>query len=320
MKGKVMSRKILVFIGLLGVALCFVYAPIAWAWIPPDSDCLDCHINQEGTLKPEFQAETGCIKCHSSDTTATYYTINPEDYVEGEPGVWEWRTPEIKVPVTVYTGLEEPTEYLASGNFWWVKRAAHGTPGDPMTDWTGGGDDAGGHNIFPGETDERYIDPVSGLSTAPGHSSGCLSEDSCHSNLNQTNNRYGIRQSCLKCHMMVTGPDYTGFHHADDTALVVGLQKGVPGAPGFDGFYRFLTGHMSGQGHGVAGMEDDDWEATVSYIDHNEYLGFQSSLNTPGGLSSEGHTSTGYCSGCHGNFHVASRYADGIVEFSATVK
>jgi predicted CXXCH cytochrome family protein len=114
--------------------------------------------------------------------------------------------------------------------------------------------------------------------------------------------------------MMVTGPDYTGFHHANDTALVVGLQKGVPGAPGFDGFYRFLTGHMSGQGHGVCGIEDEDWEATVSYIDHNEYLGFQSSLNTPGGFSSEGHTSTGYCSGCHGNFHVVSRYADGIVE------
>jgi predicted CXXCH cytochrome family protein len=114
--------------------------------------------------------------------------------------------------------------------------------------------------------------------------------------------------------MMVTGPDYTGFHHADDTALLVGLQKGVPGAPGFDGFYRFLTGHMSGQGHGVAGIEDDDWEATVSSTDHNEYLGFQSSLNTPGGFSSEGHTSTGYCSGCHGNFHVASKYADGIVE------
>ena len=300
--------------GLLSVALCFACGSTAWAWIPPDSDCLDCHIDQEGTLKPEFQGETGCITCHSSATTATYYTINPEDYVEVEPGVWGWRTPEIRVPVTVYTGAEEPIEYLASGNFWWVKRAAHGTPGDPMTDWTGGGNDAGGHNIFPGETDERYIDPVSGLSTAPGHSSGCLSPDSCHSNLNQPNNMYGTRQSCLKCHMMVTGPDYTGFHHADDTALVVGLQKGVPGTPGFDGFYRFLTGHMSGQGHGVAGIEDDDWEATVSYIDHNEYLGFQSSLNTPGGFSSEGHTSTGYCSGCHGNFHVASRYADGRIE------
>jgi len=311
MKGEVMSRKILVLMGLLSVVLCFAGGSTAWAMIPklPTGDlCLNCHESAtpiEGppanwTLRPEFQGETGCIKCHSHGTSSTTYVINPGG------------SPEVTVPVTVFTGTTEPTEFLASGNFWWVKRAAHGDPNDPMTGWTGGGSDAGGHNIFPGEDDARYT--LEGVSVAPGHSSGCLNPESCHSNLNTEDTTYGSRQSCLKCHMMMKGADYpAGFHHADDSAVVVGMGHYVPGDPGFDGYYRYLTGHMSGEGHGVAGIEDDDWEATVSPTDHNEYLGAQHALNSPGGfgLTEDRHTSTAYCSGCHGNFHVASEYPTG---------
>ncbi len=313
MKGEVMSRKILVLMGWLSLALCFASGSTAWAMIPktPTGDlCLNCHESgtptpgdpANWTLRSEYQGEAGCITCHSHATSSTTYVINPGG------------SPEITVPVTVYTGATEPTEFLASGNFWWVKGPADGIPGSP-NNWTGGGNDQGGHNIFPGEVDERYT--LEGVSVAPGHSSGCLNPDSCHSNLNTADNTFGNRQSCLKCHMMMKGTDYpAGFHHADDSALVVGLGRNVPGDPGFDGYYRYLTGHMSGEGHGVAGIEDDDWEATVSSTDHNEYLGLQGALNSPGGFRKgvDHHTSTAFCSGCHGNFHVASEYATGKPE------
>jgi predicted CXXCH cytochrome family protein len=226
----------------------------------------------------------------------------------------------------VYKGASAPTEYLAGGNFWWVKGPASGS-GDPYdpTDWTGGQDDTKGHNIFLGEPDDY-------LSFAPGDGSGCNYSNFCHANLD-TVDTSGVagpsRQGCVKCHMMETSgarPKY--FHHADDTCndyddeqppncidplYVVGANEQIPGpwGTGFDGFFRFLSGHLAGGGHGVCGIEDDDWQATSGSDLHNEYLGMQAGLNAPGdmggGLSGEqGHTMTGYCSGCHGNFHISS--------------
>ena len=47
------------------------------------------------------------------------------------------------------------------------------------------------------------------------------------------------------------------------------------------GWYRFLSGHMSGSGQGVEGYEDGHWEAGQPNLargqanNHNEYIGFQ---------------------------------------------
>jgi predicted CXXCH cytochrome family protein len=127
------------------------------------------------------------------------------------------------------------------------------------------------------------------------------------------------RQGCTKCHMLedFSGPTWEGLgewysHHRDDSNLVVGSQTydGDPkGTNGWepedgDGYYRFLRGHQGGDGHGACGIEDPDWEATSSSTDHNEYLGFSGTKTSSGSLSALGHTVTGFCCGCHGNFHI----------------
>ena len=218
-------------------------------------------------MGPGYGGNQGCINCHSSDTSSTTYILNPG----GDP--------EIVVPVVFYTGADEPTNYLAGGNFWWVKEGL-------------GGDDTKGHNIFAGEPDDN-------LSFPPFRVQGSCGTNSCHDNLYTENDLYGTRQGCTKCHMMQDS-GWGGFHHADDSNLVVGSDTGDT-----DGYFRFLTGHMSGAGHGVCGIEDDDWQATASPTDHNEYLGFSGTKTSPGSLSALGHTVTGFCCGCHGNKHLS---------------
>jgi predicted CXXCH cytochrome family protein len=288
------SRK-MALAGLLTMILCFTGGSTSWAKITgtPDACSFDlCHDMQAGNenlMKDEYAGNQGCFNCHSSDISSTTYELT--DGVNS-----------VTVPVVVYTGGSEPTEYLAGGNFWWVKGPATGDPQDPNY-WTGGGDDTKGHNVFPGEGDDN-------LSSAP-YGTGCTYGTFCHANLHteDTSGLAGPRQGCLKCHMMKTSGAWPakGFHHADDT-----LDPVVGGdTADTDGYFRFLSGHMAGDGYGVCGIEDDDWEATSSSSDHNEYLGFSGAKNAAGSLSVLGHTVTGFCSGCHGNKHISSDSAGG---------
>jgi len=164
---------------------------------------------------------------------------------------------------------------LAAGNFYWVAQ----------------GDDSAGHNIFAGDPD-----PV--LSDAPGSWIGCGNPlTSCHSNLSEPDITLGPeRQGCTKCHMMDNTPITSGYHHADDTDPVVDNET--------QGWYRYLSGHMSGDARGVSGMEDSDWQFTSSATDHNEYFGTTGNETMPTtGFFNLGHTTTAFCCGCHGNFH-----------------
>jgi hypothetical protein len=148
-------------------------------------------------------------------------------------------------------------------------------------------DDTKGHNIF---TQDTY------LSVAPGDlgiSGTCGGTNSCHNNL------YGVvsgmtselngRQGCEKCHL-------NPKHHADDHGPAGGLVTNAD-----QGWYRFLSGHSTGDTYGVEGYEDGDWQETVSSGDHNEYLGNQISVGY--GFVVLGNTMTAYCTGCHGRFH-----------------
>jgi len=84
---------------------------------------------------------------------------------------------------------------------------------------------------------------------------------------------------------MVGSKDPKGYHHDTD-------------AP-----YRYLDGHKGGQGMSVTAIGDDDWEYTASFFDHNEYLGVDVGGKKRGGFKNAGATMTGYCTGCHGEFH-----------------
>ena len=104
----------------------------------------------------------------------------------------------------------------------------------------------------------------------------------------------GLSGGCQGCHLAPA-------HHADDSGPVVGETGG---------YYRFLSGHMGG--NGVTGIEDADWQLTVSATDHNEYLGdVTADLTGTGSLSSMTNTMSGYCCGCHGNFHIENTAANG---------
>ena len=147
------------------------------------------------------------------------------------------------VPVVNYIGSGEPSDYLAGGNFYWVADS-------------GGNNDAKGHNVL-GISEEDT------LPLAPG-GFNCGGAN-CHVSLAvpPTNTSIGLG-GCQGCHLRPA-------HHADDSNVVVGSEVGDD-----DGFYRFLSGHYSGDTHGVCGIEDADWEAghpnhTPGGTSHNEY-------------------------------------------------
>jgi len=162
------------------------------------------------------------------------------------------------------------TNTLAGGNFKWV-----------VTDG-----DAKGHNVMgiPNMTEDNA------LSAAPGDlglAAGC-GFTSCHESLYNTTE---VATGCEGCHL-------DPKHHAPQQA------EGTPALEA-NGYFRFLSGHENGDGSGVEGIEDSDWQFTNDADDHNEYLG-KAGSNTFGGFSGigiAGNTMTAYCTGCHGNFH-----------------
>ena len=183
------------------------------------------------------------------------------------------------VPVVNYTGGSAPSEHLAGGNFYWVSDG-------------GGDDDAKGHNVYGIAGQDSEITAAEG---APGGNNTGCSTTQCHSTLavEQTGNGTFESGGCQGCHLRVA-------HHADDSATVVGETGG---------YYRFLSGHMGG---GVEGIEDSDWHASKGASDHNEYLGnVGNNKASMGGIMTLGNTMTGYCCGCHGNFHIENEAADG---------
>jgi len=187
-----------------------------------------------------------------------------------------WKDPATGAPIVFNS--QQPSYNsvmgLAGGNFYWVQT-----------------EDTYGHNIFPNNPDEI-------LTVAPGASYGVgCGLNSCHNNLYGTNTNFGTRQGCSKCHMMGNSSGPTGYHHINTNGTLVESAD--------QGWYRFVAGHMSGDGYGVAGIEDSDWQQNPSASVHNEYLGWSATKTSAGGFSSSGaNVITAYCTGCHGNFHI----------------
>ncbi|MEW5772453.1 MAG: cytochrome c3 family protein [Thermodesulfobacteriota bacterium] len=208
---------------------------------------------------------TDCLGCHTASDGATW-----KDAVTGAPIVFSMAEPGFGASSDGGTTRQG----LAAGNFYWVTQ-----------------DDSFGHNIMSDDAT---------LNVAPGDQSGC-GNDSCHVNLDRGYTGSGHlqgRSACLGCHLVSGGstPSVTSWHHAKgSTGLVDSAAKG---------WYRFLGGHEAGDGRGVSGIEDADWERIPTSSDHNEYLGRDGDKTGRGGFAVLGNTMTGFCTGCHGNFHV----------------
>ena len=227
-------------------------------------------VGKAGGASRAVACRLGCLLCHSSSDSSTYYSDEHGN----------------DVPVVYYTG-NEPASHLAGGNFWWVKEGK-------------GGDDTKGHNIFLNEDDDY-------LSMAPGGNPGFSTCGiyPCHSDLTQPfwwgGGGYGTgRSACEGCHF-VNLPENPQYYHENNPS------GHVTSAP----WYRFLAAYAHESG-GVTGIEHDKWNygATVGGTNHNEYLGIPTNKpyigdkRYPAGLYNLGGTMTGYCCGCHENFHI----------------
>ena len=184
---------------------------------------------------------------------------------------YRWVGKPLTVPIVYNTAKPDEDKLLAGGNFHWVSDV-------------GGNDDTRGHNVLE-------ISGVDGnLGEAPGSNAGC---GSCHSNLAvelsfflQAN---GLNGGCRGCHLDVN-------HQADSSGLVTK-----------EPWYRFLSGHETGAGMGVIGIEHEKWNNGAAPSSHNEYLGKDQPDGFGFGL---GNTTTAYCTGCHGQFHDDQREGD----------
>lgn len=157
----------------------------------------------------------------------------------------------------------QPNHPLAGGNFYWMVNQA---------------DDSLGHNVRGIAGPDSNLNHVVGR-TIGGNSNMAITDCyNCHKygfepgypGIPFTIQRSGDVLICRDCH---TAP----AHHADDSDTVV---------DGDGGWYRFL--------YGVKGIEDPDWQRSVSASDHNEYQGETAAHG--GSISDKG------CA-CHGDLH-----------------
>jgi len=165
------------------------------------------------------------------------------------------------------------TNTLAGGNFWWVENV----------------NDKKGHNVVAANSDDD-------LTVAPGISNGeACGSNSCHENLNTAPSAMSGKNSCQSCHLEPA-------HHTVSSG-------NVTAAP----WFRWLSGHMGGNGLGVKGIEHAGWSygATAGGTNHSEYLGNVATKTSAGGFAACGSTMTGFCTGCHGEFHKENTEDDG---------
>jgi len=143
--------------------------------------------------------------------------------------------------------------------------------------------DAKGHNVV--STNEDGV-----LSAAPGFSTGGCGSPNCHASLHEA--------SCEGCHM-------SPAHHTPSDGY-------VSAAP----WYRWLSGHQGGADLGVKGIEVADRGYAATKSSHNEYLGNVATKTSAGGFAACGSTTTGFCTGCHGDFHIQDATATGATPWT----
>ncbi len=238
--------------------------------------------NPGGSATPHDELVRGtCLQCHTGDNNGGSV---PFVYTTSSGGP----------TYTTYDSAGNVTggNTLAGGNFYWCVHGGAGGTGDVAV--------GGGHNV-------DMLGAIAGpLTSPPGYSdtpdwatrvgdqtdmvnSGhltCAGTAGCHGNRTKTNNYSAMY----------------GAHHTPNTGNTRdGSTVGTS--------YRFLLG--------IKGIEDPDWEYTVSVGDHNEYYGVARTANDSDVTGTISHL----CAECHGAFHNDSGFytgVQGILPSSAT--
>ncbi|MBW1743978.1 MAG: hypothetical protein JRJ47_11235 [Deltaproteobacteria bacterium] len=234
--------------------------------------CLSCHTEKIGAAGP-------CSDCHTMHNMENGSPIDPDNVLGND------RLLTADGCMACHTGTNEsggstPYVYSTTEPTFGTNTLAGGN-----FYWVENVNDTMGHNVFADNDDDN-------LSVAPGASNGvACGANSCHENLNVAPSAEGGKNGCESCHM-------NPAHHTSSSGY-------VNEAP----WFRWLSGHMGGAGLGVKGIEDPNWG--YAGTTHNEYLGNAATKTSAGGFGACGSTTTGYCTGCHGNFHVENTAGDG---------
>ena len=244
-------------ISLLPV-ICFLFIMHGLGDAKITGNCVNCHTmhySQNGTRLSTWGSNGPYIRLSTNSCVGCHTSTTENTIIQIGSS---------KIPIVFNTG-GYPAEPLAGGNFY-------------KTSLGGSENDKYGHNV------EGISNADSNLLYVPGKQTGS----------NDHNTQLSI-SDCYNCHKLIVGVTgipftksrsgnvlicedcHTPKHHANDSVTVV---------DGTGGWYRFL--------YKVKGIEDSDWEKTVSPIDHSEYQGETSAFG--GSISDLG------CD-CHGDFH-----------------
>ena len=227
------------------------------------SNCHTMHNSQNGSaVSKDFDGTSYTLTTTPKDNLLVYNCVGCHSATDSST----WQDSFTQAPIVYNTSEPDynTAKGLAAGNFFFVTQ-----------------DQAKGHNVtaIPG------INQDSNFTSTPGGTGSTCS--ACHGSGNM------VLAKCVFCH--------DPAHHKDDSATLVGTDESGVGP-----YYRFLSftyrhsySFQSGKGfYGGQGIEDDDWEYTVSSTDHNEYAGAP--------LSGNSHSISKYCALCHGLFHGTS--------------
>ena len=203
---------------------------------------------------------TTCLGCHSTTGTDVTKTVAGSTV----PLVYSSGGPTYTTDGK-HAGMGE---VLAGGNFYWATDA--------------GGGDAKGHNVSGIGTTSFTQPPGYSQATSYGRPATwtmskftCAGTYGCHGDPTKEGSFAGVY----------------GAHHTNDECLKLATYNDSEAGKTVGTSYRFLLG--------IKGIEDDDWELSVSPSEHNVYLGED---RTSDAISSKA-TISYLCAECHGDFH-----------------
>ena len=256
------------------------------SWSAVTGQCSDCHTMHNSQDGVSVVAELGrsltkgdCVGCHSGDNG-----VDPAN-----------------IPYVTHSSVEYGPDYDAGGGL--VNGSGTNSLAGGSFSTMAGGNDSYGHNVVGisgADATLSHTPPGWIAATFPADDGG----GTATGDINDGNAVWVTQLTCAGtngCHGSHTNADdfsdIRGSHHGDDSII-----DGSTVAKS----YRFLRG--------ILGLEDDDWEFTVSDSDHNQYYGVDRTSTSTIGMDSQ--TISYLCAECHGLFHSndSTTIGRGIIE------